>query len=87
MIPPLPWSHKFNDYLASSIGAGILAAINIVNLEAWLQVAVLVLTIIFLLFGIAMRAERFVARMSRAFFGEPISPAEKKKEEEETAED
>lgn len=84
---PFPWSHKFNDCLASSIGAVSLATINIANLETWLQVTVLALTIIFLLLGIAMRAERFVARMSRAFFGEPIAPAEAKKEEEETGEE
>jgi Na+-transporting methylmalonyl-CoA/oxaloacetate decarboxylase gamma subunit len=83
----LPWSHKFNDLVATAAAATGLAVINLASIEAWLQVVVLGLTIIFLLFGIAMRAERFVARMSRAFFGEPISPAEAKKEEEETGEE
>lgn len=80
---PIPWSHKMNDLIATAAAATGLAVINLAPIEAWLQVIVLSLTIIFLLFGIAMRAERFVARMSRAFFGEPISPAEAKIEEEE----
>jgi len=82
MFSEIPWSHKCNDFLAAGVGGTAIAVLQLESVEAWLQIAVLALTIVFLLFGIAMRAERFVVRMSRAFLGEPIAPPAEVKEDE-----
>jgi len=83
MFSELPWSHKCNDFLAAGVGGTAIAVLQLESVAAWLQIAVLALTIVFLLFGIAMRAERFVVRMSRAFLGEPIAPPAAEEDEDE----
>ena len=82
MNPPYHWSHKVNDLVAAGVGGSVLAAINLASLEAWLQIILLVLSILFMSLGVLMRSERFVRRMSRAFYGEPLEAKEEDKEEE-----
>ena len=46
---------KIHDLIAVAIGPGIAALITATSLEAWLKVVVLILTIVFIGLGIAMR--------------------------------
>jgi preprotein translocase subunit SecG len=46
---------KIHDIIAVVLGPGLAALITATTLEAWLKVVVLILTIIFIGLGIAMR--------------------------------
>lgn len=83
-----PWSHKIYDGIAAGFGAGLLATLNMANIQAGLQIVFLLLSIVFVLLGVVMRSERFVRRVARVMRGEPmVLPAEAKEEREEQDEE
>jgi hypothetical protein len=53
MIPDL--HHRFHDWAAGAGGPAIVAAVSVLDIENWLKLAVLILTIIFMAMGIYLR--------------------------------
>ncbi len=78
-----PWSHKLHDYVTAALGPGMVAVLSLTEIEAGLQILLLLLSIVFVLLGIVMRSERFVRRVARVLRGEPMkTPAEEKEDRE-----